>query len=126
LRCGARHANKRPSASPHARADVIATREIMMAKAYWVATYRSVSNPDALAEYAKLAGPAIAAAGGRFLARGTAAKAYEKGLTQRIVIIEFDSVEKAVAAHDGPGYQAALKVFANAAERDLRIVEGVA
>ena len=31
-----------------------------MAKAYWVATYRSVSNPDALAAYAKLAGPAIA------------------------------------------------------------------
>ena len=41
-----------------------------MAKAYWVATYRSVSNPDALAAYAKLAGPAIAAAGGRALARG--------------------------------------------------------
>ena len=97
-----------------------------MAKAYWVATYRSVSNPDALAEYAKLAGPAISAAGGRFLARGTAAKAYEKGLTQRVVIIEFDSVEKAAAAHDGPGYQAALKVLGNAVERDLRIVEGLA
>ena len=96
-----------------------------MAKAYWVATYRSVSNPDALGEYAKLAGPAIAAAGGRFLARGNAVKAYEKGLTQRVVIVEFDSVEKAIAAHDGPGYQAALKVFGTAAERDLRIVEGL-
>src|SRR5579863_1213506 len=96
-----------------------------MAKGYWVATYFSVSNPDALAEYAKLAGPAIAAAGGRFLARGTAAKAYEKGLTQRVVIIEFDSVDKAAAAHDGPGYQAALKVLGNAVQRDLRIVEGV-
>jgi uncharacterized protein (DUF1330 family) len=97
-----------------------------MAKGYWVSTYLSVSNPAALAEYAKLAGPAIAAAGGRFLARGNAAKAYEKGLTQRQVIIEFDSVEKAVAAHDGPGYQAALKVLGNACERDLRIVEGLA
>lgn len=97
-----------------------------MAKAYWVATYFSVSNPTALGEYAKLAGPAITAAGGRFLARGTAAKAYEKGLTQRQVIIEFDSVDKAVAAHDSAGYQAALKVLGNAAERDLRIVEGVA
>ncbi len=37
-----------------------------MAKAYWVSTYFSVSNPEALAEYAKLAGPAIAAGGGRF------------------------------------------------------------
>ncbi len=96
-----------------------------MAKAYWVATYRSISNPDALAEYAKLAAPAITAAGGRFLARGAAAKAYEKGLLQRTVIVEFDSLDKAVAAHDGAGYQAALKALGNAVERDLRIVEGV-
>jgi uncharacterized protein (DUF1330 family) len=97
-----------------------------MAKAYWVATYRSISDPEALAAYAKLAGPAIAAAGGRFLARGTAAKVYESGVLQRVVIIEFDSVEKAIAAHDSSGYQAALKVFGKAADRDLRIVEGVA
>ena len=97
-----------------------------MAKAYWIACYRSISNPDALAAYAKLAGPAIAAAGGRFLARGNAAKAYELGVAQRVVIIEFDSVERAVAAHDSEGYQAALKVFDKAAERDLRIVEGLA
>jgi uncharacterized protein (DUF1330 family) len=79
----------------------------MMAKAYWVATYRSISDPEALAGYAKLAGPAISAAGGRFLARGTAAKAYEAGVIQRVVIVEFDSVEKAAAAHDSEGYQAA-------------------
>ncbi|MEA2902751.1 MAG: hypothetical protein QOI12_138 [Alphaproteobacteria bacterium] len=97
-----------------------------MAKAYWVAVYRSISNPDAVAAYAKIAGPAIAAAGGRFLARGDAAKAYEAGIAARVVIIEFDSVDKAVATHDGEAYQAALKVFDNAAVRDLRIVEGVA
>ncbi|MFL6797743.1 MAG: DUF1330 domain-containing protein [Xanthobacteraceae bacterium] len=97
-----------------------------MAKAYWVASYRSVSDPDALAAYAKVAGPAIAAAGGRFLARGNAAKAYESGVAQRVVIIEFDSVEKAIAAHDSAGYQQALKVFGKAADRDVRIVEAVA
>jgi uncharacterized protein (DUF1330 family) len=97
-----------------------------MAKGYWVSTYFSVSDPAALAEYAKLAGPALAAAGGRVLARGNAAHAYEKGLKERVVIIEFDSVEKATAAHDGPGYQAALKKLGNAAQRDLRIVEGLA
>jgi uncharacterized protein (DUF1330 family) len=96
-----------------------------MAKAYWVATYSSVSDPNALAEYAKLAGPAIAAGGGKFIARGTAAKAYEKGVIQRVVLIEFDSVEKAAAAHDSPGYQAALKVLGNGAQRDIRIVEGL-
>src|SRR5256885_13415641 len=97
-----------------------------MAKAYWVATYRSISNADALAAYAKIAGPAISAAGGRFLARGNAAKAYEKGVAQRVVLIEFDSVEKAVAAHDSPAYQEALKALGNGAERDIRIVEALA
>jgi Uncharacterized conserved protein len=63
-----------------------------MAKAYWVTTYRNISNPDALAEYAKLAAPAIQAGGGRFLVRGTPSKVYEAGLNQRTVIIEFDSV----------------------------------
>ena len=51
-----------------------------MAKAYWVATYRSISNPDAMAAYAKLAGPAIAAGGGRALARGMPTQVYEGGL----------------------------------------------
>ena len=97
-----------------------------MAGAYWIAFYRSVSDPDALAAYAKLAGPAIAAGGGRFLARGNAAKAYEAGVAQRVVVIEFDSVEKAVAAHESKAYKAALKVFGKAAERDMRIVEGLA
>jgi uncharacterized protein (DUF1330 family) len=96
-----------------------------MAKAYWLAAYRSISNPDALAEYAKLAGPAITAAGGKFLARGTPAKTYEAGLNQRTVMIEFESVAAALAAHDSPGYQAALKALGHGAERDMRIVEGV-
>lgn len=97
-----------------------------MAKAYWVATYRSINNSDALAAYAKLAAPAIQAGGGKFLVRGTPARTYEAGLNQRVVVIEFDSVEKATAAHDSDAYQAALKVLGNGAERDIRIVEGVA
>src|SRR3984885_2743107 len=100
-------------------------REMGMAEGYWVGTYKSISNPDALAGYAKLAGPAIQAAGGKFLARGTAAKAYEAGVVQRVVIIEFDSVAQASAAHDSAGYQEALKVLGKGADRDLRIVEGV-
>ena len=97
-----------------------------MAKADWVATYRSISNADALAAYAKLAGPAIMAAGGRFLARGNPAKAYESGLMQRVVIIEFDSVDKAVAAHDSEGYQAALRALGSGADRDIRVIESAA
>jgi uncharacterized protein (DUF1330 family) len=96
-----------------------------MAKAYWVVCYRAIKNPDKVAAYAKLAGPAIQAAGGRFLVRGTPAKTYEGGLSQRTVVTEFESLAKAIAAHDSPGYQEALRVLGDAAERDLRIVEGV-
>jgi len=99
--------------------------ETTMPKAYWVSCYRSISNPDALAAYAKLAGPALAAAGARFLARGTPAQVYEAGIKERMVIAEFDSVAAAIACHDGPAYQAALKVFNHAGERDFRIIEGL-
>jgi uncharacterized protein (DUF1330 family) len=96
-----------------------------MAKAYWIAAYRSVSDPDALAAYASLAGPAITAAGGRVLVRGMPAQVDEAGLRQRTVVIEFDSVAQAQAAHDSPAYQEALALLAGTAERDIRILEGV-
>jgi len=96
-----------------------------MAKAYWVNTYRSISNPAAFEAYARLAGPAVEAAGGRFLIRGVAAKAYESGLTQRVVVVEFDSLDQALKAHDTDGYRAALEALGNGADRDIRIVEGV-
>ena len=96
-----------------------------MAKGYWISAYHSISDENKLAEYAKLAAPAIAAAGGKFLARGVAAQVYEAGVKARTVIIEFDSVAAATAAHDSPGYQAALKALAGGAVRDLRVVEGV-
>lgn len=96
-----------------------------MPKAYWVATYRSVSDPDALAAYAKLSGPAIIAGGGRILVRGMPAITYEAGLDQRTVVIEFDDIEHAKRVHDSPAYQEAMALLGNGAERDIRIVEGV-
>jgi uncharacterized protein (DUF1330 family) len=95
-----------------------------MAKGYWIAFYRSVSNPAALAEYAKLAGVAIHAGGGRFLVRGTPVKTFEEGLNQRTVVIEFDSVEDAIATYESSAYQAAVKLLRGAAERDVRILAG--
>jgi uncharacterized protein (DUF1330 family) len=96
-----------------------------MAKAYWIAFYRSIKNPDAFAAYAKLAVPAIQAGGGRFVVRGAPAKVYEAGLNQRVVMVEFDSVPQAIAAHDSAGYQAALKALGDAVEREIRIVEAL-
>jgi len=96
-----------------------------MAKAYWITCYHEVSDPAKLAAYAKLARPSIEAGGGRFLVRGIPAKSYEAGLPERTVLIEFDSIEHAIAAHDSPSYQEALAALDGGAVRDVRIVAGV-
>lgn len=93
--------------------------------AYWVTSYREIRDPDALAAYAALAGPALAAGGGRFIARGMPAAVHEAGVMERTVIAEFPDAETAIATHDGPAYQEALAVLGDAAVRDLRIVPGV-
>jgi uncharacterized protein (DUF1330 family) len=95
-----------------------------MAKAYWITCYREILDPAKLAAYARLAGPAIEAGGGRFIARGVAAKAYEAGQLERTVVIEFDTIERAMAARDSAGYQAALAALEGGAVRDVRIVPG--
>jgi uncharacterized protein (DUF1330 family) len=97
-----------------------------MSKAYWITCYREVSDPAKLAAYGKLGAPAIEAGGGRFLARGNAVQAFEAGLAERTVLIEFPSVEDALAVYAGAAYQAALAALGNGAVRDLRIVPGVA
>ncbi len=96
-----------------------------MAKGYWITTYRSISKPDNLAAYAKLAGPAIEAGGGKFMVRGNPSKTFENGLMQRVVVTEFPSVAAAIAAHDSAGYQKALEALGDGADRDIRIVEGL-
>lgn len=96
-----------------------------MSKAYWITCYREIKDPSKLAAYAKLAGPALEAGGGRMLARGLAVKAYESGQLERTVIIEFDSVEQALAVHESPAYQQALRALDDGAVRDVRVVPGV-
>jgi len=96
-----------------------------MPKAYMVFAYQSPPDPQKLAAYGRLAIPAFATFGARLLARGNAAAAYERGLRERILIIEFPSLEKAIAAHDSPAYQEALRALGDGATRDVRIVQGV-
>lgn len=96
-----------------------------MPKAYMLSIYRAVLDPGKLAAYAKLAGPAIEAGGGRMLARSTAVRAMEAGLLERTVVIEFDSLDKALAIYDTPAYREALAALDGGADREIRIVEGV-
>lgn len=95
-----------------------------MPKAYWITCYRSVSDPAKLAAYAKLAPAATAPFGARYLVRGTPQAVYEAGVKERIVVAEFPSLQQAIAAHDSPAYQAAVRVLGDGAVRDVRIVEG--
>ncbi|MEM7408176.1 MAG: DUF1330 domain-containing protein [Pseudomonadota bacterium] len=95
-----------------------------MPKAYWVNVYHAVHDESKLAAYAKLAGPAVEAGGGKFIARGVAAKAYEAGVLQRTVLVEFESLDAAIACHDSPAYQEALEALDGGVTRDMRVVEG--
>jgi uncharacterized protein (DUF1330 family) len=96
-----------------------------MAKAYFISCYRQISDPAKLAAYAKLSLAAVEAGGGRVLARGVAAVAYESGHLERTVVVEFASVEQAVAMYEGPAYRQALAALEGGAVRDVRIVSGV-
>jgi uncharacterized protein (DUF1330 family) len=93
--------------------------------AYWMSVYREIVDEGKLAAYAELAGPALRAAGGTFLARGLPEQTYEAGQETRVVLIRFDSVQAARAAHDSPDYQAALAALDGGAVRDMRIVPGL-
>lgn len=93
--------------------------------AYWISLYKQILDEGKLAAYAELAGPALEAAGGTFLARGLPEQTYESGAATRSVLIEFASVEAARAAHDSEAYQRALAALDGGAVRDLRIVPGV-
>ena len=97
-----------------------------MAKAYWVVTYRKITNQEKWGAYAKIAVPALQGSGGKLIARGMPAKLYEKGINDRVVLVEFPSLQQAIAAHDTPEYKEALRALGDGAERDMRIVEGVA
>lgn len=95
-----------------------------MPKAYWIARV-DVTDPEAYAGYMALGPAAFAKNGGRFLSRGGRAVALEgPEPRQRNVVIEFDSMEAALACHDSPEYRAARVARAGAAEVEILIVEG--
>ncbi|MFF9165108.1 DUF1330 domain-containing protein [Streptomyces longwoodensis] len=96
-----------------------------MAKGYWVSVYRTVADPERVAAYDELARPAVRAAGGRLLSRGSRVVAHDAGIAERTALIEFDSFDQAVAARASAAYQEALAVLADGVERDFRIIEGL-
>jgi len=101
-------------------------KESAIKKGYWVVAYRSISDISAIKAYRALAVPAVQAFGGRFLT-GSASQLqiHEAGAPQPTVVVEFDSYETALKAHESDAYKKALQALGSGAERDFRIVEGV-
>ena len=95
-----------------------------MPGAYWIA-HVTVLDAEAYGKYAEAAGPAIAKAGGKFLARGARYVQLEGNERKRNVVAWFPSLEAAEACYRGPDYQAALAFAKGASERDLVIVEAM-
>ncbi|WP_111430956.1 DUF1330 domain-containing protein [Rhodobacteraceae bacterium DSL-40] len=92
--------------------------------AYWIA-HVDVSDAATYAQYAKAATSAIAAHGGRFLARGGRSVTLEGKGRARNVVIEFPSLEAAEACYHSDAYQVALGFAHGVSVRDLVVVEGV-
>ncbi len=93
-----------------------------MPTALWIANV-DVTDAEAYGKYAKLAGPAIAAHGGVFLARGGRYVQLEGRDRARNVVARFPSLERAVECYNSPDYQAALAHAKGASIRDLMVVE---
>lgn len=94
--------------------------------AYWVNTFTVIRDEARLARYVELAGPAMRAAGGVFLARGNPVHVLEGSAALRTTVIRFDSVDAAVTAYHSPAYQEALAELGDGAERDIRILNEAA
>jgi len=96
-----------------------------MKKGYWVVSYRSIADESAVKAYGALAVPAVESFGGHFLTKSTSQiQPHEAGLQLRTILVEFDSYEIALAAHESEAYRKALQALGSGAERDFRIVEG--
>ena len=95
-----------------------------MRKGYWIITFRSVNDATKLSRYVELAAPVLQAGGARFVVRGLPAKVYEAGVPERTVVIEFESVAKAIEVYESAAYQKSVQALAGGAERDVRVIEG--
>jgi len=96
-----------------------------MPKGYFVVAHRSKANIESREEYLKIASPAILAVGGKILASNDKVFAYENGLIERVVLVEFVSFEVAIKFYNSQEYKKALAVLKDGADRDFRIIEGI-
>ena len=96
-----------------------------MPKGYMIIAHRKEADAVKRTAYLSLAKPAILAAGGKFLSTGEKVVGKENGISERTVLIEFESFSAASAAYESEGYQRALRALADGADQDVRLIEGI-
>jgi uncharacterized protein (DUF1330 family) len=87
--------------------------------AYVLAESLEVTDPDTMAQYGKLARESIAQYGGKVLAAGPPETVEGDWKPNRLVLIEFDSMDKLKTWYDSPEYQAALPLRLRSARENL-------
>jgi len=84
-----------------------------------------VADPEGYEEYKKLSPPAVAAYGGKFIARGGRTEVFEGDWKpNRLVILQFENVEKAKAWLDSPEYSTARSLRHRYARSNMVVIEG--
>tara|TARA_B100000579_G_scaffold211755_1_gene173070 strand:+ start:200 stop:490 length:291 start_codon:yes stop_codon:yes gene_type:complete len=96
-----------------------------MKKAYWIAIYKKIENPENIKKYAKKASPAIKKYKGKILSRGGKIKTIEGIKSPRTVLIEFANMKDALNCYNSREYQDAMKIGKGEFDRHIQIVEGV-
>jgi uncharacterized protein (DUF1330 family) len=91
--------------------------------AYMVVDARS-SDADRMVEYRRLAQIAVEQYGGRYLVRGAPYVTLEGSWQpQRLVVLEFPSMEAAKTFYDSPEYSAARDARAGVSDFDMLLAE---
>lgn len=86
----------------------------------------TVNDPEEYKKYTAVTPALVAAFGGKFIVRGGDKITLEgPEETQRVVIIEFESMERAQEFYNSPEYQEALKIRQSASTAQFIIVDGV-
>ena len=94
-------------------------------KAYWIATYQDLKNPENIKRYAEKASPVIKKYNGIILARGGKVETIEGNPSPRTVLIQFPNMDDALQCYNSPEYQEAKKIGNGEFNRHIQIVEGV-
>ena len=109
-----------------AGAGAIHAQQYQVAPAYLIAEQLEITDSTAFQKYASSVPATLAPFGGHFLVRaGSRTVALEGDQPKPIVVLAFDSMEKARGWLDSPAYQAIMPIRHSSAKTRSYLVEGI-